>query len=212
MKFSIITLVNNPKMYEDNIVSAFKDKAELIPIYNPKTATSGLNEGVIKSTGDILVLCHQDVVFPSNWLSIVESQISKIKDSTWGVAGTYGFNKDGKSRGNVKSGQFKHLKRNLNLPDLVISLDEHCLIIRKDSGLTFDETNEEFHVYGADICMTAYTMGFKCYAIDALVHHLHDNTERNESFQKAVTWFTEKWKDNTFIKRFYSTCFNVTWD
>ena len=42
----------------------------------------------------------------------------------------------------------------------VQTVDEHCMIIRKNSKLKFDErTFDGFHCYGPDICLNALSKG-----------------------------------------------------
>lgn len=203
---SFVTLVNKEDVYLNNVLgSLYNQKAEFIPIFNPTSATKGLNAGIKKASNDIIVCCHQDVRFSDDWILKLFEQIKLLKDENWGVLGTYGIAMDGNhGAGNILSGRKKLYYG--KLPCKVMSLDEHCLIIRKNSMLTFDEKLKHFHWYGADICLQAYEKGMSCYAIDAFVHHLSDNLERSKEFIAAQNWFTDKWKNRSIIKTYRTTC------
>ena len=106
--------------------------------------------------------------------------------------------------GKVRSGP-KELN-NGSLPALASYLDEHCLIIRKDSGLRFDENLTGWHMYGADICLQAYDKGLRCYAIDNRVHHLSDNLGLDPKLDEAVKWFKDKWMNRSQFPKYRTTC------
>ncbi len=50
-------------------------------------------------------------------------------------------------------------------------LDELLLVIRRSSGLSFDDGLPSFHLYGADICLQAQMGGMKSYIITAFCIH-----------------------------------------
>jgi hypothetical protein len=50
-------------------------------------------------------------------------------------------------------------------------LDELLMIVRADSGVTFDPDLPGFHCYGADLCLSARDKGMKSYVVDAPVVH-----------------------------------------
>ena len=93
-------------------------------------------------------------------------------DPKWGVLGCFGVTIDGTAKGYLYSnGLGRVLGSPFEQPEQVQTLDEFILIIRKSSGLRFDELLPYFHLYGADICMTAASLGRKCYAISAFSIH-----------------------------------------
>lgn len=193
----VITLVNDWHKYESNVIATLQNQGVyLIPIPNPDSATSGLNEGLEIASNEIVVMCHQDVKFPENWVLQLKEQIEIIKDDNFGVLGTYGISYDQKDGvGCVRSGE-KELRRGL-LPCLASYLDEHCLIIRKGSGLVLDTSLPYYHMYGADLCMQAYQKKMNCYAIDNHLHHLSDNQGNDPNLDLAIQWFQNKWAGNS---------------
>ena len=201
-KISVISCVNDFKKYNSYVANSFTEEnkngvVELIAIDNTANTLSipqALNLGIKKSHGEINVFCHQDVIFPSNWIKTLLEQISVIEktNKNWGVLGTFGVARNGMFAGHLidPNGHFHCLP----LPAQVQSLDEHCLIMRKDSGLIFDEELGGFHLYGADICLQAMTRGLSNYAIDACVEHLSPG-KADADFIEAVDKLYQKWKN-----------------
>ena len=66
MKISIVTLVNRPDIYNEDVIASTVDQKaniEYIPIYGAKSAASGLNKGVKKATNDLIICAHQDIYY-----------------------------------------------------------------------------------------------------------------------------------------------------
>ena len=207
LSLSVVTLVNKPDMYSRCVLSTLSsaDSAiDFVMVPNPESATKGLNRGLSMAKNDVVVFCHQDVLFYPNWRFQFEDQL-KLVPANFGVLGTYGVRYDRRDgAGRVRSGN-KELYGG-PLPCMASYLDEHCLIIRRDSGLRFDETLTGFHMYGADLCLQAITAGLPCYAIDAKVHHLSDNLGNDPALDSAVLWFRTKWRGKAPFTSYRTTC------
>jgi len=202
MKISVVTLVNDSILYENCVLNSLR-VADFVPIINAKSAAKGLNTGISRTLYDVIVLCHQDVIFCKNWVDKLEQQMNMIND--FGVLGTYGIDYEGRDgAGNAISGTA--LLKHGTLPCRAMSLDEHCLIVKKSCGLRFDESLRGFHMYGADLCLTAYAHGLNCYAIDAPLTHLHDSMGHDAAFEESVAWLTNKWRGKSRFKTYRTTC------
>lgn len=200
MKLSIVSCVNDFKRYNSCVISSFQKElengtAELIPIdntFNRLSAPAALNEGLKNAIADIVVFCHQDVIFPEEWTENLLEQISIIEKThyDWGVLGPFGVAKNGMFAGHIVdcNGHF-YCKP---LPAEVQSLDEHCLIIKQDSQLRFDEALGGFHLYGADICLEAMAKGLVNFAIDACVEHLSPG-KVDDAFYEILERLYQKW-------------------
>jgi hypothetical protein len=195
-KISFITCVSSWDAYEDNInVSIFaldfsRELIEQVPVDNTNntfSAARALNQGIRRSRGTVLVLCHQDVVFPYDWANCLLQRIKEVEDRTpdWGVIGPAGCTREGARSGHVLDphGEFYYPP----LPHQVQTLDELCLVVRRESGLQFDEYLDHFHLYGADLCLTATTKGMSCFAIDCPLEH------RSGGY-KGAAWYAQKEK------------------
>ncbi len=198
---SVVSCVNDFEKYNRCVGISFQeeeapDRVELVAIDNTGnglSAPAALNQGLKKASGEIIVFCHQDVIFPQGWIERLFEQISIVERThkNWGVLGTFGVAKNGMFAGHIidPSGHFHCLP----LPAEVQSLDEHCLIIRRDSTLCFDEKLGGFHFYGADICLEAMAKGLTNFAIDACVEHLSSGKADSDFFD-ATDKLYQKWK------------------
>lgn len=208
---SVVTLVNNVELYKKMVVSSLKkEDFELVPVFFPESAAEGLNEGIEKSKEDLIICCHQDVSFPETWKNIVEKYIRYYDD--FGVMGTFGKTMNYKCAGNIYNPYPKVYKVG-NIPCEVMSLDEHCLIIRKSSGLRFDESNPYFHAYGGDLCLLSIEKGCKNYVFPSGgLNHLSPKGKHDYTFDLSVEWFISKWRGNTKLREFHTMCFEVNFE
>jgi hypothetical protein len=79
---------------------------EEVPIDNKNntfSATRALNQGIRRSRGTVLALCHQDLVFPHDWVDRLLQGIKEVEDRTpdWAVIGPAGCTRDGSRSGHV---------------------------------------------------------------------------------------------------------------
>jgi hypothetical protein len=205
VNFSIVTLVNNEDVYNNNVVkSATLPNIELIKI-ETSHCCRGLNKGIELASSDIVICCHQDVAFPDNWPVILEEQINLITNN-WGVLGTYGIALDYCDVGEIfNPSPFFRVGKHKELPSEVMFLDEHCLILNKKNGIFFDNNLSYFHFYGADICLSYNQKGFKNYAIRLHLNHLSKTGTRDNNYFLARRWLIKKWHDISCYKRYKTT-------
>ena len=198
IKYSFIVCINNEHLFDQFVLSLEKtsiENHEIISINNKVnkfTLPQALNLGAEKSSGDFRLFCHQDILFTNDWLDKVTRQIELVSKNNinWGVLGVMGVKQNGFFAGNIRD---PHTCVKIgSLPCEVASLDEVCLILRKDSSLQFDEKLGGFHLYGADICLQANQMGLKCYAIDAPFEHLSPGNI-DDSFYEIAEKLRSKW-------------------
>jgi hypothetical protein len=137
------------------------------------SASKAYNDAIEKSRNDLIIFAHQDVIFPDEWLAQLEKALRylEINDPDWGVLGCYGRTLDQGAHGYVYSPGPGFIGAPFENPAKVQTLDEIVLILRKSSGLRFDDTLPNFHLYGTDICMRASKLGRRSYAIPALCVH-----------------------------------------
>jgi glycosyltransferase involved in cell wall biosynthesis len=198
IKYSIIICVNNQALLSQFIETIGKISNvyyEIIPIDNYEGRYSlpqALNIGMSRAKGDVCLFCHQDIRFPTSWLDKLTQQIEILneKDPRWGVVGIMGVTIHGFFAGNIID---PHTNTRMgNLPCEVVSLDEVCLIMKKDSTIHFDELLGGFHLYGADICLQAQQSNLKCYAIDAPFEHVSGG-RLDDAFWVVAKKLKKKW-------------------
>jgi glycosyltransferase involved in cell wall biosynthesis len=212
---SFVTCVSDWQMYERCVVDSLnrmhfpEQKIERVPVDNVNnnfSASQALNRGLWKSRGKIIVFCHQDIIFPENWLSDLIVKIEELDQqvASWGVIGPAGRCVDGSKSGHILDphGELFHPP----FPRQVQTLDELCMIIRGKSELRFDEYFDHFHLYGADLCLMAACRGMPCYTVDCYLEHLSGGN-KNEAWRLQKEKFIIKWwpKRRIVGKKIYTT-------
>jgi hypothetical protein len=174
------------------------------------SAAKAYNDAIDRSTNDLIVFAHQDILFPETWLSDLRRALDSLQetDPRWGVLGCYGEALQEGGRGYIYSGGLGIMGKPFNSPAPVQTLDEIVLILKKSTGLRFDEDLPNFHFYGADICMAAAAQGLSSYAISAFCIH---NTEQYfvlpKEFYQSYRYMKRKWKKFLPIQ---TTCVRMT--
>ena len=204
---SFVTLVNNEELYlklkktlEEQMDDVFLD---FIPIYADKkgwNAAKALNNGIEMSKTEWVVCVHQDVIFPHKWINSIKSHLNNVSPKV-AVIGLVGIRNNGMFVGHIKD-PHGHTKWN-PIPSSVVSVDEHLIIIKKSSGICFDESTPGFHCYGTDICLTAQKEGFDAIVVNAPVVHLSAG-KIDSKFEEASEWLLGKWGEK--MNYVLSTC------
>lgn len=197
-EFSIICCTHRISFFRENLVASLQQDAEAVEIIavqntaNQYTVPEALNLGLKRAKGRIWIFCHHDIIFPPGWIAEVSKQIQLIEgmDPNWGVIGVMGVGGNGKHVGSIED---PHSRRRLGeLPSVVQSLDEVCLIMKSESQIRFDEKLGGFHLYGADVCLQARHHGQTCYAIDASFKHLSAGCV-DRGFYRVAEDLKQKW-------------------
>lgn len=177
---------------------------------NFRSAAKAYNDAIDRSSNDLMVFVHQDIILPESWPPQLERALAYLQtdDPNWGVIGSYGETLDDNGRGHVYSTGRGVLGKPSEHPQRIQTLDEIVLILRKSSGLQFDETLPHFHLYGTDICMRAQTIGRKNYAISAFcIHNTHHNLILAPEFYECYWHLKRTWKKHLPIQ---TTCIRMT--
>lgn len=176
---------------------------------NFSSAALAYNDAIEKSANDLIVFCHQDMFFPDSWMPQFSAALEylKSKDPNWGVLGCSGVTAEGRFVGHMFS-QGVGIVGKFSDPVAVRSLDEIVLVLRKSSGLRFDDKLPHFHLYGTDICLQAERAGMKSYAISAFcVHNTYTNYTLPKEFYECCEYIRRGWKGALPIQ---TTCIRIT--
>lgn len=202
---SIVTCVSDFAQYEANVVGSVPAAAaELLPIDNvgnPYSAPEALNLGWSRAHSDLIVFCHQDVIFPSGWLDQLRAQIAQVEELSkghWGVAGTFGRRGRG-YHGHIDD-PFGNRLEGMPLPAAVETLDENCLVVSRDLPLRFDVLLNGFHLYGVDICLSALAQGRWNWALDCCLKHLSAG-RKDDSYYALRRVLERKWRWERWRRR-----------
>ena len=169
--------VNDEELFENNFMASpclrRPHSHQIIVQKNFPSAAKAYNEALDKSANDLIVFCHQDIFFRESWLAQLRHWLDYLesRDPNWAVLGCAGATHDGQVRGYVYSPGLGVTGARFDRPAPVQTLDEIVLILRKPSGLRFDDGLPHFHLYDLDICLRAAKRGMKSYAIPAFSIH-----------------------------------------
>ncbi len=213
MNWSVISAVNNEAVVEQCLLSSrdISSAREVILQRGYASAAAAYNAAIEKAKGEILVFVHQDVYLPEGWATALENAVRSVSeaDPNWGVLGVWGVTLAGGHVGFVYDGGWRRiLGHPFDGGVEVETLDEVLLVVRKSSGLRFDQELGGFHMYGSDICLEARRRGRKCYAIGAFcVHNTNQYGMLPVGFWKGYLAMRRKWKAQLPIK---TSCVEIT--
>ncbi len=199
---TFVVPVNNRGILERNfLASPFLSELHNLQVLvqeNYTSAAKAYNNGINRSSSDLIIFVHQDVFLPRRWLSQLETALGQLEeaDPRWGVLGCFGTTETGQYVGYVYTTGQGVVGKAFKVPVPVQTLDEIVLVIRKSSGLRFDERLRGFHFYGTDICMAAARRGHRCYAIPAFcIHNTHQQLILPEEFYECYRQVKHIWRD-----------------
>ncbi len=160
---------------------------------NRYSAPEALNLGWSHARADLLVFCHEDVVFPEKWLENLLRSVTEVDalGGSWAVLGLMG--RVGKRSYGCASGPDEVEVRFGPLPARVETLDELCLVVPRSLPLRFDERLGGYHLYGADLCIQAVEAGYDCFAIDAPCRHDSMTRHRPPEYHAVKRRLQRKW-------------------
>lgn len=177
--FSICTIITSKSEYalmkQSFVDHGFSDNIEFLVADNTNgnvfDAFTAINRFLQEAAGRFIIIVHQDV----RCLDPIDKLISSLNklesvDPSWAVCGNAG------ARGYRNFFYYLNdngrIDQSNNLPARVTSLDENLLIIKSECNLSVSADIKDFHFYGTDICIIADFLGYHCYVIEFMVHHL----------------------------------------
>lgn len=216
-KYSICTLVTDfvqyAQMKKSFISAGFINDCEFYFIDNSKNNSldgyTGINYFVNQSNAKYTIICHQDILINHDHrekLDNVLEELDKI-DPKWGIAGNAGGYHDLNELFCNLNDRFTQY-REINLPQLVLSLDENFLIINASENICCSNDLYGFHMYGTDLCLQAFLKGNKSYVIDFYISHLGCgaiNQAFHDAKQNLINKYSNLFRD-IYIK---TTCSEI---
>lgn len=211
---SVIAAVNNRMVLESNLLRSpllRENNVQFIAVEGFVSASKAYNHGIMAAAGEFLVFAHQDVYIPAPWYQQLLKAMDMVekKNLPWSVLGVIGVDGHGFVKGQCWStGLGREVGIPVKQPEPAVSLDELIIIVRKNSGLLFDENLPGWHLYGTDIVQTALERGLGVYIVQAPVIHNSLPTFRLDArFAKCCHYIRRKWSHRLPIQ---STCVRVT--
>jgi hypothetical protein len=199
MKFCFITASNNEEILRTNLLASPDLAGNEISVQRgARSASEAYNRGIDASGGEIMIFLHNDMFLPAGWLEKLRRTVEILKsaDPNWGVLGIIGVTATGLAHGHVYStGQKRELGSDFVGVREIQSLDEIVLVLRRASGLRFDERLPGFHFYGTDICLEARSRGLKSYVFAAFgLHNTRDVFMLPVAYWQCYLYMRRKWR------------------
>lgn len=167
--------------------------------YNRGLTATAQNGGQNPDGGqNIVIFAHQDIYFPPGWddrlmaaIAIVERQ-----DPDWALLAPFGMSETGAHIGDVWTTSLsRRVGQAVKAPTPAQSFDEMVIVLRRDSGLRFDEALPYFHLYGTDIVQIARAAGKGAYVVDLpLVHNDNFHDRLRADFTAGYHYIRRKWR------------------
>jgi hypothetical protein len=210
---TVVASANNEEVLRKNLLMSpgLPDGNQVVIKRGFSSASLAYNSAIDEAENDIVIFVHQDVYLPHGWFRDLRRCLGFLArtDASWGVLGCYGARAGIPGRlGRIYTNGLGHHGRELREPERIQTLDEIVLIIRRSSGLRFDESLPHFHLYGTDICLTAHEEGMSSYAFQGFcVHNTNQLLILPEEFYECYRYIRRKWARFLPI---YTSCIRVS--
>jgi hypothetical protein len=196
---SVVVASNNDAVLRASLFASpdLDGSVEVVIERNAASAAKAYNAGLDRSRGELVVFVHQDVFLPPGWTKSLHEATASLDsvDPTWAVLGVFGIDHSARARGWLYSTGLKRIVgAPLPQPLPVQALDEVVIVLRRSSGLRFDDALPGFHLYGTDICQEARRRGFQAYAFQGFcIHNTNGIGVLPIEYWKAWLHIRSKW-------------------
>jgi glycosyltransferase involved in cell wall biosynthesis len=198
----IVVASNDTACLQRNLLVSDMIARQGVPVHVERGAPSAsvaYNRGIDATDAPIVIFAHQDVYFPPGWENRLAAAISTLQatDPDWALLAPFGMAEETAThRGDVWT---TSLSRRVGVPAtapvMAQSFDELVIVLRRASGLRFDEGLPLFHLYGTDIVQMARVAGKGAYIADLPVVHndgFHDRLRAD--FTAGYDYIRRKWR------------------
>lgn len=198
----VVVASNDEDCLRRNLLASDMIASGAVPVQVERGAPSAsvaYNRGLDATAAPYVVFAHQDVYFPPGWDRALCAAIDRLNrdDPAWALVGPFGMSLDARHVGEVWTtslGRVVGSPPDAPLP--VQSFDELVIVLRRDSGLRFDEALPLWHLYGTDIVQIAAAAGRRAYVAHLPVVHndgFHDRLRAD--FTAGYDFIRRKWRD-----------------
>lgn len=163
------------------------------------SAAAAYNRALDATDAGVVVFAHHDVYLPQGWDRLLAARLAEVAaaDPDWALYGAFGVGLDAAHIGPVWSSSLGQIVGRVPpVPVQVQSYDELLIVLRRSSGLRFDETLGGWHFYGTDIVAQARARGLRAWA-GALpcIHNDRFHGALGPDFTAAYKAMQRKWRD-----------------
>jgi hypothetical protein len=222
LRYSICTMVTHPEQYA-NMLESFHARGfagndcEYLKVDNTRgnslDAYQACNLFLSVARGDYIIICHQDIVLIEDDRARLDCLIAELDrlDARWALLGNSGCKAPGRHAVRISDPHGENQRRE-TFPARVFSLDENFILVRRDANLCASHDLAGFHLYGADLCVTADVSGRTAYVVDFHLRHLSGGTNdasltrtRSEFINKYAGAFRSRWVMTPSVMMFLSS-------
>lgn len=162
------------------------------------SAAAAYNRALDALDADVVVFAHHDVFLPAGWERVLAARLDEVAalDPDWALYGSFGVGLDAAHIGPVWSSSLGQIVGRVPLePVQVQSFDELLIVLRRSSGLRFDEGLGGWHFYGTDIVAQARARELRAWA-GALpcIHNDRFHGALGQDFTDAYRAMRRKWR------------------
>lgn len=199
LSWSLVVAATSEELLRENLFRSGEvhTATDMSIQWKARSSAAAYNAGLRQVNGEVVVFAHQDVFLPAGWTTALQRQLERLqrRDRNWGVVGLYGVTRCGNGAGYVYSqGLRRFVGQPFQEPVEVLTLDEMLLVVRRCSGLSFDENMPGFHLYGTDICLQADARSMTNYVIPCFALHNSQGLKRlPPAFWRAYLYLRRKW-------------------
>ncbi|WP_341632044.1 hypothetical protein [Sphingomonas agri] len=173
---------------------------------NAFDAFQGGNIFLREAAGEIIILCHQDVLLLNDDRRTLETRLAELQalSPDWALCGNGGGTPSGELviRVSDPHGEDQSLG---SFPTLATALDENFIVVRREANLALSHDLTGFHLYGADLCILADVLGWSAWVIDFHLRHKSAG-QYSPAFFEAVTAVREKYRRAFRTRQVTTTC------
>lgn len=207
-QYCIVVACNDDRKLADHVLASDMVRRHGIEVHVERgapSAAAAYNRGLDNTTAPIVIFAHQDVYFPPDWHARLCDVIDDLdaSDPDWALVAPFGIAaEDDAYVGEVWSSSLGGMiGYSTNKPVPAQSFDELTFVMRRGSGLRFDEGLPNFHLYGTDIVQSARKAGLGAYvAMLPLVHNDSYHDQLREDFRESYNYMRRKWRDDLPIR------------
>jgi hypothetical protein len=196
----IIAAVNHEQTLHANLLRSPLVAEKGVPVlaeWGHANAGAAYNAALAHAQAEFLAFVHQDVYLPAGWDLRLRTAIEQLENmqAPWAVLGVWGITNAGQFCGNAWCTGGNH--HHAGLPGLheVASIDEIVIVLKRSTGLRFDQDLPGYHLYATDIVLEARRRGLKSLVFDGpVIHNSRANPQPlDRHYWAAYRYMQRKW-------------------
>lgn len=197
--FVLACASNSPAILSSNLGSSplLENGIRLHVEEGAASAALAYNRALDATREEVVVFLHHDVYLPRGWDRLLMARLAELTahDPDWALAGAYGVAPDYRQFGPVWTSSLGQIIGRVPMqPEPLQSFDEMLIVLRRSSGLRFDDRQPGWHMYGTDIVCAARAAGKGAYAIGLpCIHNDRFHGALGPDFTESYRWMQRKW-------------------